>query len=128
MEAAEIVDININFTVRKIPDKDGATNQLLREFIHMATIMNETLQHLTAQVERLITVDESAIALIQGLKEQLDEAIDTGDMDEVQALSDRIGESTDALAAAVAANTPAAPTEPVPTDPPAGEPEPIIET
>ena len=65
------------------------------------------LTALTAEVERNTTVDESAIALLTGLAAQI-EALKT-DPAALQALADTMRGSSDALAAAVLANTPAAP-------------------
>lgn len=67
------------------------------------------LDALEAAVTRNTDVDASAIALLQGLKTKLDEAIASGDPAKLAAFSASLGASTDALAAAVAANTPAAP-------------------
>lgn len=74
------------------------------------------LDDLTREVAELTSTTDSAIALIEGLKTRLDDAIATGDMGEVQALSDSLSTQTDRLAAAVAANTPAE-TEPAPPPP-----------
>jgi len=74
------------------------------------------LDDLTREVAELTSTTDSAIALIEGLKTRLDDAIATGDMDEVQALSDSLSTQTDRLAAAVAANTPAE-TEPGTVEP-----------
>ena len=62
---------------------------------------------LTAEVERNTTVDESAIVLLTGLAAQI-EALKT-DPVALQALADTMRGSSDALAAAMLANTPAAP-------------------
>lgn len=67
------------------------------------------LDALTAKVEENTSVDQSAIVLLNGLKQKLDEAIASGDPTKLQALSDALGASNAALAAAVAANTPAEP-------------------
>ena len=67
------------------------------------------LTALTAEVERNTAVDQSAIALLTGLAEQI-EALKT-DPVALQNLADQMRGSSDALAQAVAANTPAAPTE-----------------
>lgn len=75
-------------------------------FISWRTIM-AALDDLSREVSEVNTAVDSAITLIEGLKAQLDEAIATGDMAEVQALSNSLSESTDRLAAAVTANTPA---------------------
>jgi hypothetical protein len=70
---------------------------------HMA---NE-LDALKAAVEQNQTVTASAITLLQGLKQKLDEAIASGDPAKLHDLSAELGQSTDALAAAITANTPA---------------------
>jgi chromosome segregation ATPase len=65
------------------------------------------LTALTAEVERNTAVDQSAIALLNGLAAQI-EALKT-DPVALQNLADTMRGSSDELAAAVAANTPAAP-------------------
>ena len=65
------------------------------------------LTALTAEVTRNTEVDQSAIALLTGLAAQI-EALKT-DPIALQALADTMKGSSDALAAAVVANTPAAP-------------------
>lgn len=72
-------------------------------------IMNEQLATLTDRVAAIETVGDSAIALLHGLKAQLDEAIASGDMAGVQDLSDRLAAQTQELAEAITANTVAAP-------------------
>jgi len=67
------------------------------------------LDTLKQQVADSITVEESAIVLLGGLKEKLDAAIAAGDPAALTALSDQLGAEKDKLAAAVTANTPAAP-------------------
>ena len=64
------------------------------------------LTALTAEVTRNTEVDQSAIALLTGLAAQI-EALKT-DPIALQALADTMKGSSDALAAAVVANTPAA--------------------
>ncbi len=63
---------------------------------------------LTAEVERNTTVEKSALALIQGFAAQL--AAAGTDPVKLQALQDTLKTNDDELAAAVVANTPAAPT------------------
>jgi chromosome segregation ATPase len=65
------------------------------------------LTALTAEVTRNTEVDQSAIALLTGLAAQI-EALKT-DPVALQALADTMKGSSDALAAAVVANTPVAP-------------------
>lgn len=65
-----------------------------------------TLDELEKQVAATATVEASAVALIQGIATQL--AAAAGDPVKVAALAASLKSSTDALAAAVQANTPAA--------------------
>ncbi len=65
------------------------------------------LSSLTAQVEANTTVVSSSLTLIQGLSDALKAA--GTDPVKLQALQDQLASSDAALAAAVAANTPAAP-------------------
>jgi ABC-type Zn2+ transport system substrate-binding protein/surface adhesin len=66
-----------------------------------------TLADLQAQVAKEDTVIDSAITLLQGLAAQV--AALTPNQAAIDALAADIGAKTDALAAAVTANTPAAP-------------------
>lgn len=80
----------------------GAINQTRSEI--MAAI-----DELQREVRENQDATQSAITLLGNLKTKLDEAIASGDMSKVQELSDTLSANTDALAAAVAANTPADP-------------------
>lgn len=71
--------------------------------------MANELDDLKAAVAKDLEVDQSAITLLNGLKQKLDDAIASGDPAQLKALSDSIGSSTQALADAVVANTPAEP-------------------
>lgn len=82
--------------------------------------MAADLTELQAQVERNTTVVASAIDLLVGLAQQIEDL--KADPVALQALADKIRNSTDALAAAVVANTPDAPTPPAPPEP---EPVPV---
>jgi uncharacterized alpha-E superfamily protein len=70
--------------------------------------MANELDDLKAAVAKDTEVDQSAITLLNGLKAKLDAAIASGDPAQLTALSAQLGTNTDALAAAIAANTPAA--------------------
>lgn len=67
------------------------------------------LTDLQAKVAANTSVDQSAITLLQGLKQRLDDALANNDTAALQQLSADLGSSNDALAAAVSQNTPAAP-------------------
>ena len=71
------------------------------------TIM-AALDDLKAQVARSITVEQSAITLIQGLKAKLDAAIAANDPQALADLSSQLDSEANALSAAITANTPAA--------------------
>jgi hypothetical protein len=80
-----------------------------------------TLDDIVAKVKNESDVIDGAIVLINGFKDKLDAAVASGaDPEVLQRLSDDIGSSTAKLAAAVAANTVAAPVD----VPPAAEPAP----
>lgn len=69
--------------------------------------MGQELDDLKAAVAKDTEVDQSAITLLNGLKQKLDDAIASGDPAALQALSDQLGSNAQALADAVTANTPA---------------------
>lgn len=84
---------------------------LLGVLIYKTFTMANELDNLETEVQENNDAVQSAITLLNGLKAALDAAIASGDMTRVQALSDTLSSQTDALAAAVTANTPSAPTE-----------------
>lgn len=70
-----------------------------------------------AEVTRLTDVVASAVALINGIADQVAAAVaanDAGDNSQLTSLADSLRSQADSLAAAVAANTP---TEPAPENP-----------
>lgn len=75
----------------------------------------ETVEALRVEVERIKTVDEAAIAALNGIQGRIQAAVDaalaggatTEQVAAMQALSDDIKGNTDRLAAAIVANTPA---------------------
>lgn len=69
--------------------------------------MSQELDALEAEVTRNTEVDQSAVTLLTGLAAQI-ESMKT-DPVKLQGLADSLRSSSDALAAAVVANTPAAP-------------------
>jgi hypothetical protein len=95
---------------------DGAEKEpaLLRTLLEKVNLIMTDLTELKAAVARDAEVESSAITLLQGLKEKLDAAMT--DPVALKALSDQLGASTGALAAAILANTPSDPAAP-PADP-----------
>jgi len=73
-------------------------------------LIMKNLDLLKTEVAQAVTVMQSSRALIAGMKTRLDEALahaaDTGELDQLRELSETLGTETDALSAAVVANTP----------------------
>jgi hypothetical protein len=88
-----------------IPKLDEAL-VLLRKITRQEVIVSKELDELTKQVAANRDVTQSAITLIAGIKARLDEA--GTDPAKLQALRDDLAAQDQALAEAVAANTPAA--------------------
>lgn len=100
------VDLYVHF-----PDTNSKLDQILQLLQTLTTQgdkMSLELDNLTTEVTNATTVEQSAITLIQGLKSSLDAA--GTDPVKLKALSDSLAASDANLAAAIAANTPAAPT------------------
>lgn len=90
----------------------------IKRMLHtMSQAIDDAIAKLQASVTNLTAVDTSAVALISGFKAQLDAAVAAAQAAgatpaELQTLTDlsaSIDNSTQTLAAAVQANTPAAP-------------------
>lgn len=92
----------------RIERKLDALLALVKKSVLLEVVMTGELEALRAQVEAQTVVDKAAADLLKGLNEKLQAAIDSGNMSEVQALADQVKANNDALAAAVAANTPSA--------------------
>ena len=77
---------------------------------HMERHIMAALDDLRTEVAESRTVTASAVVLLQGLKQALDEAIATGDPAALTALAADLDASTKSLADAVTANTNIPPT------------------
>lgn len=103
------MEINIHHYIHWVdPPAEALTrieaklDQLIAEGVTMAA----DLTALTAEVTRNTDVDQSAIALLQGLAAQIESL--KADPVALQALADQLKGSSDKLAEAITANTPAA--------------------
>jgi hypothetical protein len=109
------VELNVRFhddprlvgVLEKISDRLDVIFAITRNTHRKVTNIMADLTALTAAVARFEDVEASAITLIKGLKTALDAA--GTDPVALKALSDKLGTDAEALAAAVAENTPAAP-------------------
>lgn len=84
--------------------------------------MSQAIDDLKAAVERDRTVTASAVTLLGELAKLLSEAANSGDLEEVKKLAADFNANSDALAAAVTANTPPAPPAPAPAPDPNAPP------
>jgi len=111
MEVSDSMDLTayerITKRLERIEDKLDALTSLLNRA--QEEVMAD-LTALKAEVERNTAVDQSAVTLLNGLAAQI-ESLKT-DPVALQALADQLKGSSDDLAAAVAANTPAQPPTP----------------
>lgn len=87
--------------------QDRKQDALLAAIVAQGELMSQEMDTLEAQVAQTLTVEQSAITLIQGIADKLADA--AGDRAKSLALAGQLKTSADALAAAVTANTPAAP-------------------
>jgi hypothetical protein len=100
-----IETINIYFGMQVPPPLVEVILDHLSAIQERLSIMSKTLDDLTAKVEAIETVGASVIALLAGLKAQLDAA--GTDPVALAALSERLDVEAQALSEAVVANTPA---------------------
>lgn len=107
---SELPDIHIH-----IHFDQGTPDPLVEEMHAMVTQLTQGAQQmatdltaLTAAVEQTTSVSQSVIALLDGLKQQLDDA--GTDPAALAALSDSLSSNSQALSDAVTRNTPAAST------------------
>lgn len=78
-------------------------NRLLRMEVRQLAVLDD----LKAEVEEVKTVEASAVTLLNGLAQMLRDALASGDPAAIQAVIADLDASSNALADAVAANTPA---------------------
>lgn len=105
------MDIHVFFETGTSPaDRLAALTQAINQLTERIETMSQDLSQLKAAVAANTSVIGSAVALIQGMAEKLQAAIDAGaDPAELQALADELKAQDAALAAAVSANTPSEP-------------------
>lgn len=92
---------------------EGGQAQLNRIESKMNTLLGievaqmAQIEDLQAEVNENTDVTQSAITLMNGLSQQLKDALASNDPAAVQAVIDQLDQNTNSLAAAVTANTPA---------------------
>lgn len=88
----------------------GQMVTILNSIVEKENAMAATLDDVQTAVAAETTVEGSVITLLNGIAAQLAAALAANDPAKVQAIVDQITANTTAMSAAVAANTPAAPT------------------
>lgn len=99
------IDIHVHFH-----GLDLGSSNIEKEIHHMS----QQLDDLSAQVQATTDLEASAVTMIQGLASQI--AASKDDPAKIQALADSLKSGASALAAAISANTPAAPDATPPAD------------
>lgn len=87
---------------------------LLRRMDQLEKHMSVLVDQLVSEVAANKSATDSAVALLKLLMDKIQSGIDSGDLDKIQQAVNDVHADTGALAAAVVANTPAAPA-PAPT-------------
>jgi|SRR5882762_338415 len=88
---------------------DDHVIRLLKEIIQKENTIMATMQDVAAAVAAESTVDDSIIVLLNGIAQQLKDALAANDPVALQAVVDGIHANTAKIQAAVTANTPVAP-------------------
>ena len=92
---------------RRAAQRHAEIIKALNNLTKQGVIMAKELEALEVEVARNTAVDQSAIALLTGLAQKIEDM--KNDPVKLQALADEMRGSSDALAAAVVAHTPAEP-------------------
>jgi hypothetical protein len=82
--------------------------RLLKKILKKEDQLMATMQELQAAVQRNSDVDDSVIVLLNGIVQQLKDALASQDPQAIQSVIDSIDADTKKMADAVTANTPAA--------------------
>lgn len=97
---AELERIQILRNIQKLSDL------VTKEDMAMAKTLDDVITEVTAQK----TVADSLVVFVQGLKQQLTDALAANDPTKIQAIIDGLDANTKEISDATVANTPAAPT------------------
>jgi uncharacterized protein YoxC len=97
--ATFVFELDIQTILTTLQRVEGKIDELLGK----VNVMSQATDNLAAAVQKETSVQASAIALIQGLADQIKQL---STEPQVQALADQLNANADALAQAVTANTP----------------------
>ena len=104
----EIPPIHLHVHVK--PDREvvALLNDVLNRLDLMESNIMTVMDDLNASVQRNTDAEAAVVTLLQGISQQLKDALAAGDPAAIQAVITQIDANTAAAAAAVVANTPAA--------------------
>jgi pyridoxine 5'-phosphate synthase PdxJ len=93
---------------------EAKVDAITKELKTMSANISANLQALETQIAQNVSVEASAVQLIQGIATELQNALNNSDDAALPALVQQLNSSATSLAAAVAANTPASTTQAAP--------------
>ena len=103
------MQIDVNFNVRTFFTDGSDILPILRLILKKVNEMSVELDTLVATVTELETVEDSVVALLEGLHAKLDEALANSDLPAIKELNDRLKLDIQKLSDAAVANTVADP-------------------
>jgi hypothetical protein len=95
------MDVNVYF-------HDTEVSRLLKKILKKEENLMATMQDLRSAVERNTSVDDSVLALLSGISQQLKDAQASNDPQAIQDVINQLDANTQKMTDAVTANTPAA--------------------
>ena len=106
----EVSDIRVDLHVHIKPDHEvlARLDAIFERLDLMESNIMTVMDDLKASVQRNTDAEASVITLLQGISQQLKDALAANDPAAIKAVIDKIDANTAAAAAAVVANTPAA--------------------
>ena len=104
------MDIHVYLHVKPDPEVTALLNDVLSRLDLMENNIMTAMDDLNSAVQRNTDAEASVITLLQGISQQLKDALAANDPAAIKAVIDKIDANTAAAAAAVVANTPVATT------------------
>jgi molecular chaperone GrpE (heat shock protein) len=102
------IDVNIHFAQREAPRWANTLREMVSQVLANQETIMTAMDDLNAAVQRNTDAEASVITLLEGISQQLKDALAANDPAAIKAVIDKLDANTAAAAAAVVANTPAA--------------------
>ena len=104
----DISDIRVHLYIKPDPEVLARLDAIFDRLDLMESNIMTVMDDLKASVQRNTDAEAAVVTLLQGISQQLKDALAAGDPAAIQAVITQIDANTAAAAAAVVANTPAA--------------------